>query len=126
MNRTLLTAGLLLTWAAPAAYAADAGGANGNAFNPAISIILNGQYAHHSLDPDAYTRAGFPLAGEAGPGPQGLSLGESEVSLAANIDEKFYGQLTLAAQTEDGKDNVGIEEAFVDTTALPAGFTLRA
>jgi len=106
--------------------ASAASGANGNAFNPAISIILNGQYAHHSLDPDNYTRAGFPLAGEGGPGVRGLSLGESEVSLAASIDEKFYGQLTVAAESEDGEDHFGIEEAFIDTTALPEGFTLRA
>lgn len=112
--------------AAAAEPVAAAAGANGNAFNPAMSVILNGLYAHHSLNPDTYTRAGFPLAGEAGPGAQGLSLGESEISLAANIDEKFYGQLTLAAETEHGEDHVGIEEAFVDTTALPAGFTLGA
>ena len=105
---------------APAATAASA-----NAFNPAISVILNGQYAHHSLDPDDYVRSGFPLAGEAGPGAQGLSLGESEVSLAASIDEKFSGQLTLAVASEGGQDELGIEEAFVDTTALPAGFALR-
>ena len=112
---------------APAeASGAAASGANGNAFNPAISMILNGQYAHHSLNPDSYLRAGFPLTGEAGPGAQGLSLGESEVSLSANVDEKFYGQLTLSAASEGGKDTVSIEEAFVDTTALPIGFTLRA
>jgi len=105
---------------------ADAGGANGNAFNPAISIILNGQYAYHSLDPDNYVRSGFPLTGEAGPGAQGLSLGESEIALSANIDEKFYGQLTLAVESEDGEDALGIEEAYIDTTALPQGMTLRA
>jgi hypothetical protein len=105
---------------------AAAAGANGNAFNPAISMILNGQYAHHSLNPDRYLRAGFPLAGDAGPGRQGFSLGESEVSLSANVDEKFYGQLTLSASSENGQDAISIEEAFVDTTALPTGFTLRA
>ena len=102
------------------------GTANANAMNPAISIILNGQYAHHSLDPENFSRAGFPLAGEAGPGPQGLSLGESEISFAANIDEKFYGQVTLAVESEDGEDGVGLEEAYIETTALPDGFTLRA
>ncbi len=133
MKNPLLALGLLAAAGAPlfaAGQEAPAGpspaGANGNAFNPAMSVILNGQYAYHSLKPDDYVRAGFPLAGEAGPGAQGLSIGESEVSLAANIDEKFYGQLTLSAETENGQDHVGIEEAFVDATALPAGFTLRA
>jgi hypothetical protein len=110
----------------PEPSGAAAAGANGSAFNPAISIILNGQYAHHSLNPNDYVPAGFPLVGEAGPGTQGLSLGESEIALSASIDEKFYGQLTVAVGTEDGEDALGIEEAFVDTTALPAGFTLRA
>lgn len=103
----------------------SASGANGNAFNPAISIILNGSYSHHSLDPDSYARAGFPLVGEGGPSANGFSLGESELSFAANIDDKFYGQLTLAMESEDGQDELGIEEAYIDTTALPAGFNLR-
>ncbi|QNP39975.1 hypothetical protein [Lysobacter solisilvae (ex Woo and Kim 2020)] len=115
---------------ATAAVAASAGttsasGANGNAFNPAISIILNGSYSHHSLDPDNYMRAGFPLVGEGGPSANGFSLGESEVSFAANIDDKFYGQLTVAMESEDGEDHLGVEEAYIDTTALPAGFNLR-
>ncbi|GAB3088809.1 hypothetical protein [Lysobacter terrae] len=105
--------------------ATSASGANGNAFNPAISIILNGSYSHHSLDPDSYARAGFPLVGESGPSANGFSLGESEVSFAANIDDKFYGQLTAAIESEDGEDHVGIEEAYIDTTSLPAGFSLR-
>ena len=115
---------------APASVAAPAGdsggGSNANAFNPAISIILNGSYTHHSLDPDAYARSGFPLSGEGRPAPNGFSLGESEVSFASNIDDKLYGQLTLTASSEDGQDHVGVEEAFIDTTSLPANFSLRA
>lgn len=106
--------------------AAAPSGANGNAFNPAMSVILNGAYASHSLNPDNYRRSGFPLGGGAGPGPQGLSLGESEIAISANIDEKFYGQLTMTAESEKGEDRIGVEEAFIDTTALPAGFNLRA
>jgi hypothetical protein len=102
------------------------GASNPNSMNPAISIILNGQYVHHSLDPDTFQRAGFPLAGEAGPGPQGFSLGESEVSFASNIDEKFYGQLTFSMASEDGEDKLGIEEAYIETTALPHSFAVRA
>jgi hypothetical protein len=107
------------------ASSGDAASSNANAFNPAISIILNGSYSHHSRDPAAYVRAGFPLVGEGVPSAQGLSLGESELSFAANIDEKFYGQVTLAAGSEDGEDRIGVEEAFIDTTALPAGWSVR-
>jgi hypothetical protein len=115
------------TTAALAAPEGSTGGAsaNANAFNPAISIILNGSYSHHSLNPDDYVRAGFPVVAGAGPSANGFSLGESEVSFAANIDDKFYGQLTLTAESENGQDHIGVEEAFVDTTALPAGFSLR-
>src|SRR5450631_970947 len=71
---------------APAQAAAPAG-ANGNSFNPGIAVILNGLYAYHSLKPDNAVRAGFP--GGTGPIPRGLSVGESELSFAANIDDKF-------------------------------------
>jgi hypothetical protein len=109
--------------AAPAQAAAPAG-ANGNAFNPGIAVILNGLYAYHSLNPDNASRAGFP--GGTEPIPRGISLGESEVSFAANIDDKFYGQLTLSYDDEGDSAHTSIEEAYIDTTALPAGFTLRA
>lgn len=113
--------------AATADTGATGGGATGaNAFNPAISLLLNGSLARHSLDPDAFERSGFPLAGEAGPGARGFSLGESELSFAANIDDKFYGQLTLAIESEDGEDHLGVEEAYVDTTSLPHGLAVRA
>ena len=120
------TGGTALAQAPDAEPAAAPESANGNAFNPAISIILNGSYTGHSLDPDGYQRSGFPLVGEGAPAAKGFSLGESEISFAANIDEKFYGQLTLAIGSEDGSTEVGIEEAYIDTSALPAGLTLRA
>jgi hypothetical protein len=95
---------------------------NANAFNPAMSVVLDGQVTSHSLDRDAYVRAGFPLVGEGEPSARGLSLGESEMTLSSNIDDKFYGQLTVAV---DSEDSIGVEEAFVDTTALPNGLALR-
>lgn len=98
---------------APAAAAPPPSGgvsSGGNAFNPAISIILNGSLAQHSGISDA----------------DGFSLGESEISFASNIDDKFYGQLTLAVEREDGEDKLGVEEAYVDTTALAGGLAVRA
>jgi hypothetical protein len=109
-----------------AGSSAGATSASANAFNPAISLILNGLYENHSKDPIDYQRAGFPVVGEGRPGPKGLSLGESELSFAANIDDKFYGQMTVTMASEDGQTNTGIEEAYIETTALPDGFTARA
>jgi hypothetical protein len=105
---------------------AGATSASANAFNPAISLILNGLYENHSKDPIDYQRAGFPVVGEGRPGPQGLSLGESELAFAANIDDKFYGQLTVTMASDGGQTNTGIEEAYIETTALADGFTARA
>lgn len=96
--------------------------ANGNAFNPAISIILNGSYQYHSLNPEDYYVAGFPSIEGTGPETQGFSLGESEITFSSNIDDKFYGQMTVSFSDEEA----GVEEAYIDTTALPNGFKLRA
>jgi len=121
------TAAATAAVSAPAeASAPSAGGANGNAFNPAIAVILNGNYAHHSQNPDNYVRGGFPVVDGTGPGKQGLSLGESEVSFAANIDDKFYGQLTVSYEDDNGKVGTEIEEAYIDTLTLPDGFNVRA
>src|SRR3546814_7310932 len=43
--------------------------------------------------------------------------------MAANVDDKFYGQLTLAVGSDD---SIGTEEAYIDTLGLPGGLTLRA
>jgi hypothetical protein len=94
-----------------------------NAFNPAISLILDGQYADFSQSPDSYALPGFALAEETGPGERGLSLGESELVMSANIDDKFYGNFTAALTPEN---EVEVEEAFFETLALGAGFTAKA
>ncbi|MCK7577729.1 MAG: zinc ABC transporter substrate-binding protein [Chromatiales bacterium] len=92
-------------------------------FSPDISLILAGEYAHLSNDPDSYAIPGFMLGPETDPGPRGLSLGESELIISANVDDLFYGQLTAAVTPEN---EIELEEAFVQTLALPVGFTLRA
>ena len=109
--------------AAPRESSPNPGGANGNAFNPAIAVILNGDYAHHSMNPTATC---MPEPERPGLGRGCLSLGESEISFAANIDDKFYGQLTLSYDDDNGKVGTNIEEAYIDTLALPQGFGVRA
>jgi hypothetical protein len=98
---------------------------SGNQFNPAISLILQGTYADYSIDPEDYGLAGFAVGEEAGLRPEGFSLAESELSLSANIDDQWYGQATLALENEDGETVTALEEAYVETTALPAGFSLK-
>ncbi|MEJ2406395.1 MAG: hypothetical protein P8171_19270, partial [Candidatus Thiodiazotropha sp.] len=69
--------------------------AAGATFNPDIALILSGTYGDFQNDPEAYAIPGFPLAEETGPGEEGFSLGESELSVSANIDPDWYGQLTV-------------------------------
>jgi hypothetical protein len=92
-------------------------------FNPQVSVILQGTFAHSSQDPDKYQITGFaPSGGEVAPAPRGFSLGESELILGANIDPYLRGQL-VGALTPDNKFEV--EEAFFQTLALGQGFTVK-
>jgi hypothetical protein len=92
-------------------------------FRPDISLILSGTAAHLSNDPDAYVIPGFMLGAETGPGTRGLSLGESELIVSANVDDLFYGQFTAALTPENEME---VEEAYVQTLGLPHGLSLRA
>ena len=94
---------------APAITAAATGvtTGTGTGFNPAISLILSGLYTH-SRDP-SMTR--------------GFSVGESELGLSANIDPWFSG---TAAISFDADNNASVEEAYVQTTSLGNGLTLKA
>ncbi|WP_157271662.1 hypothetical protein, partial [Azohydromonas aeria] len=110
----------------PAALAAvpTAAVPGANAFNPAISLILSGQYLRTSRDPEGYAITGFPRSGDAeiGPGSRGLGLGESELRFAASIDPWLRGAATFAIHD----DEFGVEEAFIETTSLGRGLTLKA
>ena len=96
-----------------------------NGFNPAISVILDGVFASYKNNPDDYMLSGYALGGEAGLATEGFSLGHSEIMLSNNIDDKFFGQLTLAIAEHDGSTEVELEEAFFETLALGSGFTIR-
>ncbi|MCB1876678.1 MAG: TonB-dependent receptor [Chromatiales bacterium] len=100
-------------------------GTGSNAFNPAISLVLQGGLASYSQDPDDFHLEGLPLGGEAGLQDEGLSLWETELTASANVDNLFFGQATLGLHTDDGAVELDIEEAFVDTLSLPAGLGLR-
>ena len=101
---------------APAAIAS-------NLFNPDISLILGGTYTNLKRDPSTYRIQGFiPMEGDVGPGKRSFNLGESEITMAANIDPMFAGRLTFAL----GADNaIGVEEAYVQTRSLNNGVNAR-
>lgn len=80
--------------------------------NPAISVVLDGYY--QSDDRIMTERA------------EGFGIGETELAFSANIDDMFYGKLTTIFESHDGESELEIEEAFIQTMALPNGFTVRA
>lgn len=111
-----------LAMAVSAALAQQA--ARENAFNPAISLILQGTFARSSQDPETYQITGFaPSGGEVGPLRRGFSIAESELVVAGNIDPYYRGQLVAALTPED---ELEVEEAFIQTLALGRGYTLKA
>jgi len=110
-------------WCAAALAAAMQGAQAQNAFNPDISLILQGTAAYGSQNPDDYQISGFaPSGGEVAPPRRGFSLGESELVVSSNIDPYFRGQLVAALTPEN---TVEVEEAFFQTLQLGSGFTLK-
>jgi hypothetical protein len=93
-----------------------------NAFNPALSVILQGSLNSYSQNPDSYVLPGFQLGGEAGLPAEGLTLDETEITASASVDQLFYGQSTIALHEDEDGTEVEVEEAYVDPLALPAGF----
>ena len=82
------------TYATQRADSVPANTSTDSAFNPAIGVIFLGNAWHYEQDPDNYSIQGFPLGGEAGPIQQGLSIGETEINISANVDDKFAASLT--------------------------------
>ena len=88
----------------------------------ALSAVLTGTYANLRNDPETYRIQGFiPGGEELGPGSRSFSVGETELTLSANVDPYFAGRLTFAITPENEAE---VEEAYFRTTALPRGFTI--
>lgn len=92
------------------------------AFNPEISLILQGSYGARRSSPNTTdVISGFiPATDEIA--PRGFSLGESELVLASNIGPYARGQLNLAA----GEETVAVEEAWFQTLELGGGLGFKA
>jgi hypothetical protein len=104
--------------APPAPVAAPSASTGLAAFNPAMSLVLQGTYANLSQDPDAFAIAGFPAGGEIGPGRRGFSLAETELTASANVDQLFAAQATLSVTPEN---EISVEEAYAIFTGAPYG-----
>lgn len=110
---------------------------SGNAFNPAISVILDGTYYDdnhdggggelvESLDGIAHAHAHGDEHEEEqahahGGAEQGFNLRDVELAVSASVDPYFDAR----AQIVFSEDSVEVEEAYFLTRSLPAGLQLK-
>lgn len=94
-----------------------------NAFNPAISAVLNGHYAAFTGKQPAI--AGFSSGEEGGRASEGLALDEAEIGLSSNVDDKFSANLIASVSEQDGETEVELEEAYIRSIGLPYGLGLK-
>jgi len=96
-------------------------------FNPDVSVILESVYQQsnpkRNIGSILRDIKGFSniSGGEVEP-IEGINPRESELVLSSNIDPYFTGYLIASMQNE----GAGIEEAVIQTTALPYGFEVKA
>jgi len=99
-----------------------------NAFNPAIGIVLNGMVSQYSSDES--TIPGFQIGHESERPASGLALGHSEITMSSNIDDRFFGNLTLGLGVHPGEPTeLELEEAYIQTlpgAGLPEGMRIKA
>jgi hypothetical protein len=100
----------------------SAGSSSPNVYNPAIGAILMGGYA--DVGPGWEEIPGFQPGGEIGTDEPGFSIGEAEINMKASIDAKYFGNLTLGLHEDEGAVEVEIEEAWLQTTDLPANLSV--
>ncbi len=91
-----------------------------NAFNPDISLILQGQYSH--LDDRANRSITGFLPSGAEDRVRGFSLSDTELVMSANVDPYFRGFLNAVLGADD---TVGVEEAWFQTLGLGQGFSIK-
>ena len=109
--------------APPSGTPSASGSASANAFNPAISLILGGQFSNLQRDPSTYQIGGFiPGGDEIGPGSRSFSLAESELTVSANIDPYFSGYFVMAVASDN---STSVEEGYIQNTGAIAGTTIK-
>jgi len=99
-----------------------------SAFNPAISVILDGVY-RNNFSGEIEDPAGFEGGHDHGHGhghghggsENGFSLRETEIALSGSIDNYFDALVVLAIQGS----SVELEEAYFTTNSLPAGLQIK-
>jgi hypothetical protein len=113
---------ILLVAQAGAAFAQ--GSISGTAFNPALSFILDGKFTSYSGLPPVLS--GVLQGEESEPPHEGFSLSDTELVASANIDDKFYGFVSVGSHIDENVTEVELEEAWIQTLGLPYGLGVKA
>lgn len=92
----------------------------GNRFNPDISLILQGRYAHLGNTSERHI-SGFLPAGGHDDVSRGFSLDHTELVMSTSIDPYFRGYFNLALKDE----TASLEEAWFQTTSLGQGVSIK-
>lgn len=113
---------------------------SGTAFNPQISVILDGNYYNDGIDGEGaelVNEAFQPSGGghghedghDHGEGghahnfaTNGFNFREAEISFSATVDPYFDAATYISV---DGDGNVELEEAYFETRALPYGLKVK-
>ncbi len=108
---------------------------SGTAFNPRISVILNGNYYQDGIDGEGAALVGeaFQPSGDGhnhgtddGHGHDttrnGFNFTEAELAFSATVDPYFDASLYLAV---DGDGNLDLEEGWFQTRSLPYGLKVK-
>jgi hypothetical protein len=113
-GRALCVAAGLLCLAGAAVAQANSGGAGRNAAPDAwqFGAVLDIGYSSREL----------ALGGRS----KGLQLGHSDFSAGGPLGSMLRAQVTAVASTHDGKAEAELEEAWLESTRLPWGLSLRA
>lgn len=85
---------------------------NAKELNPDISVVLDALYIQNA----------FAL-GHGGPG---FVPGHNELSFGAPIDDLFNGRLTTVIESHEDETELGLEEAFIQTSGLGYGLSIKA
>src|SRR5215471_8635528 len=106
--------------AAPTQLAAQRPGAT--LLNPAISVILDGDFGYYGIHAVDFAAAGLPLAGDD-PHSEAFGMQEIELAFQSAIDPYLEGALFLTIPDLDG---IEVEEGYLVTTSLPWNLQIKA
>ncbi|HSO82775.1 TonB-dependent receptor [Thiocapsa sp.] len=113
---------------------------SGNAFNPQISVFLDGNYYNDGIDGEGAALVGLAYqpslradqghdhddeehGGHAhGLAENGFNFREAEIAFSATVDPYFDASLFIAI---DGDGTVELEEGYFQTRSLPAGLRVK-